>query len=338
MPHFETNLIKNEFQDYNFITTSSDMFLPPEEKMLKSGPTWHGTAIAWDKCIDKFISKIEVTSERFCGVKFSDYQTNILAYTAYLPTSGQDEAFLEVLEQFEFDIKNHITGKCIILIGLDSNQSDRSSKRRTSAMEKFKKEFSLKSILVNNQPTFHHNNQKSESQIDHILYFIPDNVTAKVELEKHLCKLENYQNLSSHDAIIGKLSIPLSCISDIEPDYSSSYTTFLAPKPKWNDSGMEGYQAQSAQMLENLSKQFKTNEDIPVLAELFSKVLVISAKNNFDTKVVKPRRKLSKNPFFSLEHREAYRNHEIACKSWRKEGRPQIKRAPCKNSKIRITA
>ena len=139
MPHFEAGSIKNEFPDYNFITTSSDMFLPAEEKMLKSGPTWHGTAIAWDKCVDKFITKIEVISERFCGVKLSDYQTNILSYTAYLPTSGQDEAFLEVLEQLEFVIKNNVTQKSIILIGLDSNQSETSSRRRTSSMESFKK-------------------------------------------------------------------------------------------------------------------------------------------------------------------------------------------------------
>ena len=126
-----------------------------------------------------------------------------------MPTSGQDEAYLEVLEQLDFDIKNNITGKSIILIGLDSNQSDKSSKRRTSAMEGFKKQFSLKSVLLNNQPTFHHNNMTSMSQIDHILYHIPGNITAKVELEKHLCKLENSQNLSSHDAILGKISIPI---------------------------------------------------------------------------------------------------------------------------------
>ena len=109
--------------------------------MLRSGPSWHGTAIAWDKHIDKHISEINVISERFCGVKFSDNQTNILAYSAYLPTSGQDDAFIEVLEQLNFDIKNNISEKSILLIGLDSNQSEKSSNRRTVAMEDFKRQF-----------------------------------------------------------------------------------------------------------------------------------------------------------------------------------------------------
>ena len=305
LSHFDASLIKKEFQDYNFLTTSSDMFQPPEEKMLRSGPSWHGTAIAWDKNIDKYISEINVMSERFCGLKFSDNQTNILAYSAYLPTSGQDDAFIEVLEQLIFDIKNNITEKSILLIGLDSNQSDKSSNRRTIAMDAFRKQFSLKSVLVNNQPTFHHNNQTSTSQIDHILYHIPEYLKAKIELDKHLCKLENSQNLSSHDAILAKIEIPLSCDTNIEPDYSSSYSPFLVPKPKWDESCMTGYQTQSAQMLENLSTQFDSNDDIPLLTELFSKVMVISAKNNFDTRTPKSYKKPNQKSFFSIEHREA---------------------------------
>ena len=226
LSHFDASLIKKAFHDYNFLTTSSDMFQPPEEKMLRSGPSWHGTAIAWDKNIDKYISEINVMSERFCGLKFSDNQTNILAYSAYLPTSGQDDAFIEVLKQLNFHIKNNITEKSILLIGLDSNQSDKSSNRRTVAMDAFRKQFSLKSVLVNNQPTFHHNNQTSTSQIDHILYHIPEYSEAKIELDKHLCKLENSQNLSSHDAILGRIEIQISCDTNIEPDYSSSYSPF----------------------------------------------------------------------------------------------------------------
>lgn len=69
------------------------MFTRTEDKMLQSGPTWHGSAIGLDESIDKHISKIPILSERFCGVSYSDKQTSIIAYTAYLPTSGQDDEF-----------------------------------------------------------------------------------------------------------------------------------------------------------------------------------------------------------------------------------------------------
>lgn len=73
MPHYEANnKFVNDFKSYNFSTTSSDMFKPAEEQMLDSGPTWHGTAIGWAKNIDKYVSKVPVISERFCGVKYSD--------------------------------------------------------------------------------------------------------------------------------------------------------------------------------------------------------------------------------------------------------------------------
>ena len=195
MPHCDAIYnLSNDFTGYNFSSTSSDMFTPPEEKMLESGPTWHGTALGWAKEIDKYISRVPIISERFCGVKYSDKVTNILSYTAYLPTSGQDNGFLEVLSQLTYDIKDNISKDSIILIGLDSNQSDKSSSRRTDAMNRFKSQFLLKSILLSNEPTFHHNNQTSVSQIDHILYFVPETSIVNVKLKRHLCKLENFSN------------------------------------------------------------------------------------------------------------------------------------------------
>ena len=129
LPHFEApNKFVTDFKGYNFLTTSSNMCKPTEEQMLESGPTWHGTAIGWDKNVDRNISKVPVISERFCGIKYSDKSVNILSYTVYLPTSGQDEEFLEVLSQLSFDIQNNADKKSSILIGLDSNQSNKSSR------------------------------------------------------------------------------------------------------------------------------------------------------------------------------------------------------------------
>ena len=96
---FDTN-----FDGYEFLATSSDMFTPVEDRMLESGPIWHGTALGWDTNIDHYVSKIPVISERFCGLTYSNNHTNIIAYTAYMPTSGQDDEFLEVLSKLSFDI------------------------------------------------------------------------------------------------------------------------------------------------------------------------------------------------------------------------------------------
>ena len=186
------------------------MFTNAEDKMLDSGPTWHGSAIFWPENIDKNISRLPVICERFCGVKYTDKETNtnILAYTAYLPTSGQDDKFLDVLSQLSYDIRNNLVENCCILIGLDSNQSEKSSRRRTDAMRQFNINFSFKTILQNDLPTFHHNNQTSASQIDHILFYIPEESDMKVTFHKHLCQLVSSENLSSHDAIVGRIDFP----------------------------------------------------------------------------------------------------------------------------------
>jgi len=38
-----------DFSKYNFMTTSSDMYTPIEERILDNGPVWYGTAIGWEK-------------------------------------------------------------------------------------------------------------------------------------------------------------------------------------------------------------------------------------------------------------------------------------------------
>lgn len=106
-------------------------------------------------------------------------------------------------------------------------------------MKSFMSDIHLKSILPDDKPTFHHNNQISESQIDHILIFIPDSCeNVSVQFTEQLCQKENDDNLSSHDVIVGQLCLPQNTIITSEPDYSSSYTDFNRKKPRWDESGM----------------------------------------------------------------------------------------------------
>ena len=86
LPHYDAEAkFSTNFPQYNFSVTSSDIFTPAEDKMLEDGPTWHGAAVGWDQNFDRNVSKIPIISERFSGVNFTDGQTNIIAYSAYLP-------------------------------------------------------------------------------------------------------------------------------------------------------------------------------------------------------------------------------------------------------------
>ena len=232
-----------------------------------------------------------------------------------------------------FDIRKNRPDKSCIIIGLDTNQSKKSSRRRTESMKQFCEKFSLKGILTSSDPTFHHNNQMSTSQIDNILAYFPENSASEMSLLKHLCKLDDSANLSSHDALLGKLIIPTVIKTIIETDYSHTYETFLIEKPKWNLSGIPGYQSETSRVLKSLLSEFNEPECIPLLSELFSKMLVISAKNNFETSCPK-RNKSGGKVFFSPEHKEAYRIHENICQVWRKNGRPKDPNDPAKKSKL----
>ena len=115
------------------------MFVPVEDLVLQGGPVWHGTALGWRKSIDSSVTKLPIVSNRFCGVKFVDKHSkvSILVYTAYLPTSGKDEEFLEVLALLNIDIAQNNTENSAGIIGTDSNTSKKSTKRRYEAMENF---------------------------------------------------------------------------------------------------------------------------------------------------------------------------------------------------------
>jgi hypothetical protein len=161
LPDYDaTNKMKANFPTHSFLTTSDDMFTPTEDLLLQPGPVWHGTAIGWPSRIDQHVSRLPVVNERFCGIIYKDAEndTNILAYSVYLPTAGKDDEFLEVVSSLTADVSLHICINTTLLIGCDSNQSDKSTNRRTSAMKDMLTELNLKSILHGDMLTFHHNN------------------------------------------------------------------------------------------------------------------------------------------------------------------------------------
>ena len=284
--HEATTKMKTDFPSYNFLTTSDDMFTPAEDLVLQPGPVWHGTAIGWLSSVDRYVSSLPIVNERFCGIQYKDSQHDItiLAYSVYLPTAGKDDEFLEVLSALSSDILLHSSAISTLIIGCDSNQSEKSTKRRISAMTDMLEDFHLQPILSGDEPTFHHNNQTSESQIDNIYYYFPSSSSkTSLELFEHLCLKDNHENLSSHDVLVGKMILPDVPKATIGQDFSSTYTDFLVKKPKWSESGLAGYQAQTAQVLQEMFSRFNMVEHIPTLTEMCSKMLVISAEQNFET-------------------------------------------------------
>ena len=256
------------------------MFIPVKDLALQSGQVWHGTALGWKKAIDTHITKLPITSNRFCGVKFVDTlsKVSILAYTTYLPTSGKDEEFLDVLSQLSFHISENNIENSIIIIGADSNVSKKSSKRRYEAMLNFLELNSLKSVLLTDEATFHHNNQTSESQVDHIYFYIPKNSNIKVAFKEQAWLKKNPSNVSSHDVIVGEVVLPVVEESQSSEDYSETYTEFVVKKPKWEDSSKEEYKIETAKELKNLIENYNDDEFIPTLCEMFSRTMVISAE------------------------------------------------------------
>ena len=181
----------------------SDMDLNPEDIALNQTHAWHGTAIGWLNSYNSCTKKLHIVSQWFCGIELIASNIKVLAYSVYMPTLGKDEEFCEVIQTLTCDIQTHVSDKHILLLCMDSNQSTKSSYRRSFEMNKFIEMFSLTLILKNNKnPTFHHHNG-SESQIDHIYH----NQEEIIGFNKLLCKYDFSENLSSHDALIG--SIPL---------------------------------------------------------------------------------------------------------------------------------
>ena len=330
----ELDTLEKDFAEYNFLSTASNMFTPEEEIMTKSGPVWHGTSIGWSLDIDKHVKRLPITSERFCGILFSSEECSFLAYTLYLPTSGQDEDFNEVIDILTADILQYMNKDMGLIIGADTNESSKSSKRRQRAMSHFKDIFKLQSIIQSDAPTFHHNNQTSESQIDHILVSIQSNANIEVTLEGHLCKLQQSSNLSSHDVIIGSLFIPeTETETNNNINYSDTYKSFKVNKPIWDATNVDKYQQIVNKALVDIFETFPEPKFIPAMSEMCSNALVLSAELAFKTKSSDISHS-KKFPKFSPFLTSAYKEHERVCKAWRAAGRPSSNTHPAKLLKL----
>ena len=309
------------------------MFEHPEDLMISRGPVWHGTALVWKKSLDKYIIKMPVICERFCSVKFTIPETNTstILYSTYLPTSGNDDHFLEIIETLNFHILQNKSDEDSLIIGIDSNTSSKSTKRRIENIDSFIKFHKLDTIISSLEPTFHHNNQSSESQIDHIYHCSCDALSLR--FKDHICLKYDPTNLSSHDVLVAEITVHYPKLLKSTSDHSSTYTPFQITKLDWSKTEIDDYQQDTAAMLENLLETYSETELIPELCEMFSKVFVMSAEKHFGLKsIMKTHNKDNHKrfPFFSPEFRQAHKDLKDASVRWRKAGRPAEMEHPAK--------
>ena len=141
------------------------MFQDPEDLMQRSGHVWHGVAVGWRNDIGPCINHLASTSERITGVKLALQDKSLLLLSFYAPTSGHDEAFLESVCDLSDFLVQHMNPGDKVIIGADSNCSQKSSSRRQDAWKNFCERFQLANHY-SPHPSFHHHNGLSESFLD----------------------------------------------------------------------------------------------------------------------------------------------------------------------------
>ena len=145
---------------------------------------------------------------------------------------------------------------------------------------------------------------------------------------KQLCKKDDPVNLSSHDALVGKISIFTNKKED-DTDFTETYEVFEPKKIMWGEN--EEYKNMTTKILSQLLLTYDEPEHLPALAEMSSKMIALCAEKCFKVKQPKhsqPR----KAPKFSKALNEAYQTHNRICAEWRKAGRPQSPNNPAKKA------
>ena len=309
-----------DFPNLNFLVSTPDMFLHAEDMLCHQGPVWHGAAIAWNNDIHGKVTALESNYDRYSSIKIRLGSENLIAISLYAPTSGKDDEFLECLSYLTNFIDSNKSARDYLLIGMDANCSEKSTKRRKSALSSFCAKFNLRQHK-SNKPTFHHNNQTSESSID--FFLISESERLKTGNILQLCTLENPLNMSSHDPLLCTTSVPL-CIADNESTakYSDTYIKFEQANIIWKETKLAQYQDLAGAVLTETLKFWNNPESIPHLCSLFPTLLVQCADMTLDSK---PKRNNDLGFRKSKTIMKAERALKKAHNRWKMCGKPMSK-------------
>ena len=306
------------FHHFNLQTSSSDMFKPPEDLLCSTDHTWHGAAVMWHVSLDSGISRLKTTNTRFTAIRITIQGKGFLAISVYFPTAGKDDEYLECCSDLTNFVLSNLKENNVVLIGTDTNCSEKSSKRRKQALAALCQELSLERFSTSS-PTFHHHNGSSESNID--CFLISRFYATKLSQLTSHCTLDNPDNLSSHDPVQGVLQVPHLKTADTTSQYEQTYTDFKQRKVVWDTTNLTKYQEAAARALVEYERLFSMPEHIPLRCELYSRLLVKSAELSMDTKSVKRQSGLKQKPPHVLH--QAWLKLRKHFNIWKKEGKPR---------------
>ena len=218
LPYHDQKCLDEYLPDFTFKIATPDMLVNNEDKLLRKGPVWHGCAIGWHKEINSKITALSSNHERLVGIKLNLSKSSILLISLYAPTSGKDDEFLETVSHISSFISLNASSTDYVIIGADMNCSTKSTSRRQEALQYFLSDLSL-SIHTAPNPTFHHNNGSSESNIG---YFVTSSALVLERLTQ-FCTLEYPLNMSSHDPIFTKVVLE-DIIEHEESRFANTYS------------------------------------------------------------------------------------------------------------------
>ena len=271
-------------------------------------------AIGWHEDLVSSVTQLQPTHERFTAIKLSSETASHLIISLYAPTSGKDDEFMECLSHLtEFILSNKSENDSIIL-GADTNCSERSSGRRRKSWKMFCESFHLEENILP-APTFHHHKGSSETSIDRIL-------TSKLFKLKNLqlhCTLEFPLNLSSHDALT--TSVFISVQQRSRSRFQHTYTDFIREKILWDKELLPKYQTLASSALQEAEELWNTPETIPLLCSLLPNLPVKCAKLVFEVKTASETKSLKtkkKSKMLRMAEKELTRTHRV----WKKSGKP----------------
>ena len=304
-----------KLQEYSIQISTPDQFTPPEDRLGRSDHTWHGAAILWHGSIDPNIECIDNTHDRFTGIKLKFSGANLLAISAYLPTSGKDDDFLSCLGQLSCFITDNIVNIDTVLIGMDSNCSEKSTPRRIRGFQQFCHDNKLLKIC-HSEPTFHHSNGLSSSNID--FFLISERSADNLYNISSQCNQDHPQNFSSHDPVSATLRVPCADLGGNRAEkYGHTYTDFTQPRVLWSQSNLCQYQDAAAKILSDFEAFLPTPEFIPLKCQLYSDLLVKAAELSLASKPSKPEKKAGTHPQVHQAWQRLQKSHRV----WKKEGK-----------------
>ena len=295
------------------------MLQHPEDIMQRSGHVWHGVAVGWRTDIDPCINTLTSTSERIAGVRLTLTDMSLLLLSYYAPTSGHDEAFLDSVCDLSDFLVQHMNPGDRVIIGADSNCSQKSSLRRQDAWKNFCERFHL-TVNHSPYPSFHHHNGQSESFLD---IFVTSSGICIQDIVQY-CTLEDPLNLSSHDPIMTTTSIHLD-IPHKSGRHVHTYTDFKRQRIVWDQLKLPDYQKLTTTAISDALQTWDTPESLPHLSSLVSKLLVTCATMVFDSKTTKLHQSTRKP---SLRIRQAQNILKKCFDEWKKAGKPTSRADP----------